>query len=65
MAADFKGHTGSVVSLDFEPGGKYLVSSSEGNKEILARNANAYYIHIDRSLKLWFMKTLSEREHRL
>ena len=30
LAADFKGHTGAVLSLDFELGGKYLVSCSEG-----------------------------------
>lgn len=29
-AADFKGHTGTVLSLSFEPGGKYLVSCSDG-----------------------------------
>lgn len=30
LAADFKGHTGSVLSLDFDSSGKYLVSCSEG-----------------------------------
>lgn len=30
LAADFKGHTGAVLSLDFELGGKYLVSCADG-----------------------------------
>ena len=30
LAADFKGHTGAVLSLNFELGGKYLASCSEG-----------------------------------
>ena len=30
LAADFKGHTGAVLSLDFDSTGKYLVSCSEG-----------------------------------
>ena len=30
LAADFKGHTGAVLSLDFDHSGKYLVSCSEG-----------------------------------
>ena len=30
LAADFKGHTDAVLSLSFEPGGKYLASSSKG-----------------------------------
>lgn len=30
LSADFKGHTGSVLSLDFELGGKYLASCSNG-----------------------------------
>ena len=30
LAADFKGHTEAVVSLDFDSSGKYLASSSEG-----------------------------------
>ena len=29
-AADFKGHTGAVLSLDFDSTGRYLVSCSEG-----------------------------------
>ena len=31
LAADFKGHTGAVLSLDFDSSGKYLVSCSEGD----------------------------------
>ena len=30
LAADFKGHTGAVLSLDFDSTGRYLVSCSEG-----------------------------------
>ena len=30
LAADFKGHTGAVLSIDFDTTGKYLVSCSEG-----------------------------------
>ena len=30
LAADFKGHTGAVFSLDFDSNGKYLASCSEG-----------------------------------
>ena len=30
LAADFKGHTGAVLSLSFELGGKYVVSCSDG-----------------------------------
>ncbi len=30
LAADFKGHTGSVLSLDFDSSDRYLASSSEG-----------------------------------
>ena len=30
LAADFKGHTEAVLSLDFDSSGKYLASSSEG-----------------------------------
>ena len=30
IAADFKGHTESVLSLDFDSSGKYLASASEG-----------------------------------
>ncbi|CAI8023483.1 Transducin beta-like protein 2 [Geodia barretti] len=47
LAADFKGHTGAVLSLDFDSTGKYLVSCSE-----------------DRTIRLWYMKTLEEKEHK-
>ena len=30
LAADFKGHTGAVLSLDFDSTGRYLVSCSDG-----------------------------------
>ena len=30
LAANFKGHTDTVLSLSFEPNGKYLASSSKG-----------------------------------
>ena len=30
LAADFKGHTGAVLSLDFDSTGRYLASCSEG-----------------------------------
>ena len=30
LAAEFRGHTGSVLSLDFDDNGKYLASCSEG-----------------------------------
>ena len=30
LAAEFKGHTGAVVSLDFDVNGKYLATSSDG-----------------------------------
>ena len=30
LAAEFKGHTGSVLSLDFDSNGKYLASCSDG-----------------------------------
>lgn len=30
LAAEFKGHTGAVLSLDFDTNGKYLASSSDG-----------------------------------
>lgn len=32
LAADFKGHTGPVVSLDFDSNDRYLASSSEGEQ---------------------------------
>ena len=31
LTADFKGHTGAVLSLDFDSSGRYLVSCSEGD----------------------------------
>ena len=31
LAADLKGHTAAVLSLDFDSSGKYLVSCSEGS----------------------------------
>ena len=30
LAAEFKGHTGAVLSLDFDANGKYLASCSDG-----------------------------------
>lgn len=30
LAAEFKGHTGAVLSLDFDTNGKYLASCSDG-----------------------------------
>lgn len=49
LAADLKGHTESVLSLDFEPGGKYLVSCSEGgkylNKEGTYQLLHVYYMY--------------------
>lgn len=30
LAADFKGHTGAVLSIDFDNTGRYLVSCSDG-----------------------------------
>jgi cytoskeletal protein RodZ len=30
LAAEFKGHTGAVLSLDFDSNGKYLASCSDG-----------------------------------
>ncbi len=30
LAGEFKGHTGAVLSLDFEANGKYLASCSDG-----------------------------------
>jgi len=30
LATEFKGHTGAVLSLDFDSSGKYLASCSEG-----------------------------------
>eukprot|EP00731_Ephydatia_muelleri_P023093 Em0015g676a len=47
LAADFKGHTEAVVSLDFDSSGKYLASSSE-----------------DRTIRLWSMKDLNDKEHK-
>lgn len=31
LATDFKGHTGAVLSLDFDSSGRYLASCSEGD----------------------------------
>jgi WD40 repeat protein len=47
LATDFKGHTGAVLSLDFDSTGRYLASCSE-----------------DRTIRLWYMKTLEEKEHK-
>lgn len=37
LAAEFKGHTGAVLSLDFDSNGKYLASCSDGEFHV------AYY----------------------
>lgn len=34
LAAEFKGHTGAVLSLDFDSNGKYLASCSDGEFSI-------------------------------
>lgn len=33
LAAEFKGHTGAVLSLDFDSNGRYLASCSDGELE--------------------------------
>ena len=35
LAAEFKGHTGAVLSLHFDPSGRYLVSCSEGQSALI------------------------------
>ena len=35
LAADFKGHTGAVLSLDFDSSGRYLASCSEGTSLLI------------------------------
>ena len=42
LAAEFKGHTGSVVSMDFDVNGKYLATCSDG-KDISGRAAEGVY----------------------
>ena len=37
LAADFKGHTGAVLSLDFDSSGRYLASCSEGDVHTVCR----------------------------
>lgn len=37
LAAEFKGHTGTVFSLDFDHNGKYLASCSEGRNFLIWR----------------------------
>lgn len=67
LAADFKGHTGAVLSLDFDSSGKYLVSCSEGMDSIHPYNSTEYFsssVSLDRTIRLWYMKTLEEKEHK-
>ena len=40
LAAEFKGHTGAVLSLDFNTNGKYLASSSDGRLHMEKHNIN-------------------------
>ena len=49
LSADFKGHTGSVLSLHFELGGKYLASCSDG------RNNNSTLYRVDRHYALYII----------
>ena len=38
LAAEFKGHTGAVLSLDYDTSGKYLVSCSDGELDPRSRH---------------------------
>ena len=40
LAAEFKGHTGTVLSLDFDCNGKYLASCSDG------KSVHSHMIHL-------------------
>ena len=70
LAGEFKGHTGAVLSLDFDINGKYLASCSEGaTTQVTLANYNFSFIDypfplIDRTLRLWHMKTLQEKDHK-
>ena len=44
LAADFKGHTGAVLSMDFDSTGRYLVSCSEGGV-FLCKTCILYFYH--------------------
>lgn len=46
LAADFKGHTGAVLSLDFDSSGRYLVSCSEGDCLSIHLMSLCLFIHL-------------------
>ena len=47
LAGEFKGHTGAVLSLDFDTNGKYLASCSEGARYTLYRYLYCKIAHVD------------------
>ncbi len=42
LAADFKGHTGAVLSLDFDSNDRYLASTSDGKPNCCHLEASSY-----------------------
>ena len=45
LAGEFKGHTGAVLSLDFDTSGKYLASCSEGAHYTPYRYIMSLHVH--------------------